>query len=110
VREKGNTKAIEMMWEVFSTCDSNWRGIGVIPGSGLELKEKYSEFDAEKNIEVVVEEEKEHKLCICGEILRGIKTPYDCKLFAKRCTPEDPVGPCMVSTEGTCSAYYKYGR
>ncbi|MCK4572699.1 hydrogenase formation protein HypD, partial [candidate division WOR-3 bacterium] len=86
-----------------------WRGMGVIQGSGLFIRDEYSDFDAEKNIEVQVEETKEHPGCICGEILRGVKTPVECSLFVNICNPENPVGPCMVSSEGTCAAYYKYG-
>ena len=108
VKEEGNKKALRLMREVFEITDSSWRGIGNIPASGLKIKEKFSSFDAEANIEVEVEKSKENKGCICGDILRGIKRPPDCKLFKKVCTPENPVGACMVSSEGTCSAYFKY--
>ncbi len=109
VKEEGNRKALQLMDNVFRIGDSEWRGMGVIPKSGLFIQDKYSGFDAEKNIEVEVEETKEHPECICGEILRGVKTPPMCSLFKKLCTPDNPIGPCMVSSEGTCAAYYHYG-
>lgn len=109
VRPEGNTKAQRLMEEVFDVCDSNWRGIGVIPSSGLKIREEFSELDAELAFDVEVEPTREHPGCICGEILRGVKTPTDCPLFGKACTPRTPVGACMVSSEGTCAAYYKYG-
>jgi hydrogenase expression/formation protein HypD len=108
VRQEGNPKAIRLIDKVFEPCDSEWRGVGVIPGSGLRLRSKYKQYNAEENIDVDVETTKENKACICGEILRGLKTPVDCTLFAKVCTPENPIGACMVSSEGTCAAYYKY--
>lgn len=110
VKKEGNPKALTMMDEVFNTTDSQWRGIGNIPLSGLKIREEFSDFDSEVNIKVDVEETKEAKGCICGEVLRGIKTPLGCKLFRKTCTPENPIGACMVSSEGTCSAYYKYAE
>lgn len=109
VKKEGNPKALFLMEEVFKTTDSVWRGIGNIPSSGLKIREDFSDFDSETNIEVEVSETKETKGCFCGKILQGIKTPLDCKLFRKVCTPENPLGACMVSSEGTCSAYYKYG-
>jgi len=110
VKWEGNRKAQEVLAEVFSPYDAEWRGIGVIPGSGLEINAKYAAFDAEKMIPVNVEELREHKGCMCGEILKGKVTPFECPLFAVDCTPESPVGACMVSSEGTCAAAYKYGR
>ncbi|RLF37962.1 MAG: hydrogenase formation protein HypD, partial [Thermoplasmata archaeon] len=77
--------------------------------SGLKVKESFSAFDAEANIQVQVEETRENKGCICGAVLRGVSTPLDCPLFGRICTPENPIGPCMVSSEGTCAAYFKYG-
>jgi hydrogenase expression/formation protein HypD len=109
VRRDGNPKAIETMYDVFEVCDSEWRGIGYIPGSGLKVKERYGRFNIEDQIEVQVEETRQQKGCICGEILRGLKTPLDCRLFKVTCTPQNPLGACMVSSEGTCAAYYKYG-
>ncbi len=110
VKEEGNRRALSLMDEVFRIGDSQWRGMGIIPKSGFFIKDAFSDFDANKNIKAMVEETKEHPGCICGEILRGVKTPNECSLFGKVCTPENPVGPCMVSSEGTCAAYYKYGR
>lgn len=110
VREEGNPKAMEMLYEVFELRDDWWRGFGVIPKSGLGIKEKYARFDAERMIGVEVEKTREDKGCICGEILKGLKTPKDCKLFAKACSPNNPVGACMVSNEGSCHAYYRYSR
>ncbi len=110
VRAEGNVKALEMMSEVFEVTKSDeWRGLGTIPESGLKLNEHFCDFDAEENITVEVEETVEHPGCICGAILRGVKTPPECGLFKKVCTPENPIGACMVSSEGTCAAYYKYG-
>jgi len=109
VKEHGNPKAQRLIEEVFEPTDCEWRGLGVIPRSGLKIKDKYSDFDIEKKIKIKIQKRKKNTRCICGEILRGVKTPLDCTLFGKRCTPENPVGPCMVSSEGTCAAYYKYG-
>jgi len=108
VKPEGNPRALEIMNEVFEPGDSIWRGLGNIPGSGLHFREEYREFDAESEIPVEVEETREDPSCICGEILRGVKSPKDCPLFRKACHPGHPVGPCMVSTEGTCAAWYKY--
>jgi hydrogenase expression/formation protein HypD len=110
VKWEGNRKAQSVLAEVFSVCDSEWRGIGVIPGSGLEIADKYALFDAERTIPVTVEELREHQGCRCGDILKGKTSPFDCPLFNTVCTPEAPVGACMVSSEGTCAAAYKYGR
>jgi hydrogenase expression/formation protein HypD len=108
VQNKGNIIAQKLLNEVFVHGDDRWRGLGIIPNSGLRINEDYSSFDAEKHFFVNVSESKEPKGCICGQILRGLKTPADCSLFAKKCTPADPVGACMVSGEGTCATYYKY--
>ncbi len=110
VKPEGNRRAQEVLAEVFTPCDAAWRGIGVIPGSGLAIREEYAAFDAEKAFPVEVEAPREHPECRCGEILRGKVSPFDCPLFAMVCTPESPVGACMVSSEGTCAAAYKYGR
>ena len=96
------------MQDVFETFDTSWRGIGVIPESGLKIREEFSSFDAEKMFEFDLPDTSELKGCACGEILQGIKTPPECALYEKVCTPVNPVGPCMVSSEGTCSAYYRY--
>lgn len=110
VKPEGNVKAQQMLDEVFELRDDWWRGLGVLPKSGLKIRPKYADFDAEVQIPVEVEPTREDKGCICGEILKGIKNPKDCKLFAKACTPNNPVGACMVSHEGACHAYYKYNR
>ena len=110
VSKTGNKKAQSLLSEVFKLNDSEWRGIGIIPKSGLKLKEKYSHRDAETMIPVEVDPPVERKGCICGEILKGIKTPPDCPLFSSHCTPSTPVGACMVSSEGSCAAWYSYER
>ncbi len=110
VKPEGNIKAQQMLEEVFELRDDWWRGLGVLSKSGLKVREKYADFDAEVQIHVEVEPTREDKGCICGEILKGLKNPKDCRLFAKICTPNNPVGPCMVSNEGSCHAYYKYNR
>jgi hydrogenase expression/formation protein HypD len=108
VHKQGNTIAQKLLSEVFVHRDDIWRGLGMIPESGLKISEDFSSFDAEKQFSVQIPDSTEPKGCICGQILRGLKTPVDCSLFAKRCTPADPVGACMVSGEGTCATYYKY--
>lgn len=108
VTETGNTKALEMMADVFETVDASWRGIGTIPQSGLRIRKVYSDFDAEKVFELQVPEAEDPKGCACGDILTGTKRPPECPLFGSVCTPIDPVGPCMVSSEGTCAAYFRY--
>jgi hydrogenase expression/formation protein HypD len=108
VREEGNPTASKLLGEVFEVCDGHWRGLGMIPGSGLKLRGKYEGFDALKTLDLEIEDSREPQGCICGEILRGIKEPFECTLFGEGCNPEDPVGPCMVSSEGACAAYYKY--
>jgi len=110
VRSEGNKKALSLIKKVFDVTDDTWRGLGVLPKSGLSIKKTYSKFDAEKNIRVEIEKTKEHPGCICGKVLCGTKKPYECKLYGKACTPENPIGPCMVSSEGTCAAYYKFKK
>ena len=110
VREEGNKKAVEILYSVFEQSDSEWRGIGVIPGSGLKIKDEYALYDAEKKFPVTPPPVKEHAGCRCGDLLRGLITPPQCPLFGKVCSPENAIGPCMVSGEGPCSAYYKYWR
>ena len=110
VRPEGNQQALKLMEQVFEPCPAQWRGIGEVPDSGLKLREKYQHFNAELAFDIDPGPTYEPKGCICGDILRGVKTPVDCQLFGKVCTPEYPVGPCMVSSEGSCSAYYLYGR
>ncbi|VEN74170.1 protein required for maturation of hydrogenases [Candidatus Desulfarcum epimagneticum] len=108
VSREGNPKAMSLCREVFETVDANWRGIGVIPKSGFKIRDDFSGFDAEKIFRLPAIESKEPKGCACGEILIGAKIPPECPLYKKTCSPMRPVGPCMVSTEGTCAAYYKY--
>lgn len=110
VQAGGNAKAREMLDEVFTLGDDWWRGLGILPESGLKLREKYAGFNAEVMLTAEVEPTREDKGCICGEILKGLKTPKDCKLFARGCTPQNPAGACMVSNEGACHAYYRYNR
>jgi hydrogenase expression/formation protein HypD len=109
VKPEGNQPAIRLMEKVFKTSDANWRGIGIVPSSGLSLKPEYEKFDAEKKFDIDPGPTLEPKGCLCGSILRGVSTPLDCRLFRKACTPEHPVGPCMVSAEGSCATYYNYG-
>jgi hydrogenase expression/formation protein HypD len=110
VKEEGNLPALRLMDSVFEVSEANWRGIGIVAESGLKIREKYSRFDAEKHFTIKVPPSREPKGCICGAVLRGISTPNECKLFHKSCTPEHPVGPCMVSSEGSCATYYQYGE
>jgi hydrogenase expression/formation protein HypD len=110
VKPEGNIKAQQMLDEVFEYGDDWWRGLGVLKNSGLKIREKYAMHNSEKMIEVEVEPTIEPKGCICGEILRGVKSPKDCKLFATVCNPSNPVGACMVSNEGSCAAQYLYNR
>jgi hydrogenase expression/formation protein HypD len=109
VFEKGNPVALDLIHKVFEVCETHWRGIGTIPRSGLRLRDEYREFDAEYFFDIPQGEDHEHPGCICGQILRGIKEPIDCELFDKVCHPHHPIGPCMVSMEGSCAAYYYYG-
>ena len=96
------------MQTVFEPADDNWRGIGVIEKSGLKIRPEYAAFDADAQFSLPDIITVEDKGCICGEILKGLKTPIDCPLFNKSCKPENPVGACMVSSEGACQAFYKY--
>ena len=109
VKPEGNQQAQKLMDAVFEVSTGNWRGIGNVPLSGLRLNKKYQRFDAEANFAIKTEPALEPKGCLCGSILRGVCNPPDCKLFRTTCTPEHPVGPCMVSSEGSCTAYYHYG-
>lgn len=110
VTYKGNERARWMLQRVFKERDSEWRGLGIIRKSGLKLGKGYKMLDAEKEFKVKIKRTTHPRACICGEVLRGAKTPPDCKMFVKKCTPETPIGPCMVSSEGTCAAYFKYGK
>lgn len=106
----GNRKAQELISRVFVPVDTAWRGLGVIPESGLEIAKEFAAFDADKAVPVGVAEPREPEGCLCGEVLKGKIAPADCPLFATACTPEQPVGACMVSSEGSCAAAYKYGQ
>ncbi len=110
VRPEGNPRAMALLDRYFEPVDAYWRGIGVIPASGLKLREQYAAFDANRKFNPPASDASEPELCSCGDILRGVKIPTECPLFGTGCTPESPVGPCMVSTEGSCAAYYKYGN
>jgi len=110
VAPEGNPNALKTMFRVFEPCDAPWRGLGVIPKSGLALREAYRNFDADALFDLKVPDSPEPPGCKCGDILRGVMTPKECKLFQTVCTPENPIGPCMVSSEGTCAAYYKYSQ
>jgi len=109
VRPEGNRRAQGVIEDVFEPADTEWRGLGTLPASGLALRERFAAHDAFA-IECEVEETKVDKRCICGRVLAGAAEPPDCPLFASVCDPEHPVGACMVSSEGTCAAYYKYGQ
>jgi hydrogenase expression/formation protein HypD len=108
VREEGNPRAVSLLNEFFEPADAYWRGIGTLRDSGLVLREKYAHRDIAGVVDVQVADGKEPAACSCGDVLKGIKIPTDCPLFGKVCTPDKPVGACMVSTEGSCAAYYKY--
>jgi hydrogenase expression/formation protein HypD len=110
VSDKGNIKAQNIIDQVFEVCDASWRGIGEIPLSGMCFKKLYYDFDAVKKFGMDMPGVPEPAGCACGEILMGLKTPKECKLYKKRCTPMDPVGPCMVSSEGSCAAFYRYSN
>jgi len=110
VRPEGNRIAQRMMRQVFKLGSAEWRGLGTVPDSGLLLREEYAAFDATQRFPVTVRSSREPKGCLCGEILRGVAVPPECPLFARVCTPEHPVGPCMVSSEGACAAYMQYSE
>jgi hydrogenase expression/formation protein HypD len=109
VQPNGNPTAQRILAEVFEPANAEWRGIGLIPGSGLTIRSDYAAYDATKRFSIPSFSDKEPKGCKCGEILLGLRMPVQCPLFAKGCTPQKPVGPCMVSSEGSCAAEYKYG-
>lgn len=108
VTAEGNTKAQRILAEIFEPADARWRGIGMIPQSGLKIRKRYAAYDAQKLFDLQIPEAGPPRGCACGQILTGTKIPPECALYKKACTPMDPVGPCMVSTEGTCAAYYRY--
>lgn len=108
VMPEGNPHAIAAIDEVFVTCASTWRGLGDIPGSGYRLRDEYADYDAVLRFQPTVEPTVEPKGCRCGDVLRGGLAPDECPLFRVACTPENPIGPCMVSSEGSCAAYFRY--
>ncbi len=108
VSDEGNIKAQEMIYEVFEVTDRLWRGMEIIPMSGYKVKGALSEFDAEKKFDVHIEEAPENPECIAGDIMKGIKKPFECQHFGKKCKPANPLGAPMVSSEGACAAYYHY--
>jgi hydrogenase expression/formation protein HypD len=111
VLRDGNVKALEVIFDVFEPRDYfEWRGLGSIPHSGMKLQKKYAAFDAELKFAVPGLKIADPKACQCGEILKGVKKPWECKVFGTACTPETPIGSCMVSSEGACAAYYNFGR
>ena len=110
VADEGNPAAQKTIAEAFEPCDATWRGLGLIPGSGYRLRDEYRRFDALSRFAPHVEPTIEPRGCRCGDVLRGVIDPSQCPLFARACSPEHPVGPCMVSSEGSCAAFYKYLR
>ncbi len=108
VQAEGNARALQLLSRIFDVTDARWRGFGTIPQSGLSLKDEFSRYDAVKKFGLTAPDVPEPAACRCGQVLKGIITPPECPLFAKLCTPEEPVGACMVSSEGTCATYYKY--
>lgn len=110
VKPEGNLAALKLMDTVFEVGDANWRGIGIVPASGLQFRDKYAQFNATRHFDIKTTPAHEPKGCICGAVLRGVNTPLECKFFRKTCTLEHPVGPCMVSSEGSCATYYQYGE
>jgi len=108
VMPEGNPHAVAAINEVFETCTATWRGLGDIPGSGYRLRDQFAQFDAVRRFQPEIEPTVEPRGCRCGDVLRGIMAPSECPLFRKACTPENPIGPCMVSSEGSCAAYYRY--
>ena len=108
VSAEGNRRALQWLGEIFEPVDDCWRGLGSIPQSGLKLRQEWREWDAEGSFDFPTESAKDDPRCQCGKVLRGTLLPPECPLFSKICTPENPLGPCMVSSEGTCSAYFRY--
>ncbi len=115
VRPEGNVRAIELLQRTFEPCDVEWRGFPVIPGSGLKFRPEFEKYDARQKYADVLAPTRnrrfpEPKGCLCGEVLRGIRDPQKCPLFGRKCKPESPIGPCMVSSEGSCNILYRYGK
>lgn len=100
--------AQRLMNDIFEPADATWRGLGTIPQSGLKVRARWEAYDAARRFTLPDLQVKEHPGCRCGEVLRGVLTPPECGLFRKNCTPQTPLGPCMVASEGTCGAYYRY--
>ena len=109
VRAEGSPAAQRLVEEMMEPCDARWRGIGVLPASGVKLRPEYAAYDARVKFDIPSMEGRENPACRCGEVLQGKCLPSDCKVFGKGCTPEHPIGACMVSGEGACSAFYLYG-
>ena len=109
VKDEGSPAAQRLMEKVMQPCDSEWRGLGMIKMSGMTLRDEYADFDARKKYSLPEMKGKPNPACRCGDVLQGKCKPSDCKVFGKVCTPQHPVGACMVSGEGACSAYYQYG-
>jgi hydrogenase expression/formation protein HypD len=111
VSRDGNRKAQQLVSEVFELRRSfAWRGLGELPYSALRIRQEFAEFDAERRFAVAYQAVEDHPACECGAVLRGVKRPQDCRIFGSVCTPENPVGACMVSSEGACAAHYSFGR
>ncbi|NIV72126.1 MAG: hydrogenase formation protein HypD, partial [Calditrichae bacterium] len=110
VRQEGNLKAKETMHQVFETVDREWRGMGTIPRSGLDVRPEFAAYNANVKFGINIEAVRESDVCIAGEILKGIKKPYQCSQFGQGCTPSTPMGAPMVSSEGACAAYFHYTR
>ena len=110
VLPKGNHQACLLLEKVFEVADVRWRALGTIPKSGLVLREEYRFFDAMARFKMKMPEDREPAGCLCGKVITGAATPHECRLFGRACTPINPIGPCMVSSEGTCQAYFKYAR
>ncbi|MFC1674864.1 hypothetical protein ACFL1K_03155 [Candidatus Omnitrophota bacterium] len=113
VSRSGNRRALKVLREVFKKTDASWRGLGVIPASGLGIRSEFGAFNAEKFFSFARSRSRTsavQKRCRCGDVLKGLILPTQCPLFFKACRPDNPVGPCMVSSEGACNAYYKYRR
>lgn len=110
VTRNGNLVAQRLIDTIYEPADARWRGLGVIPQSGLVLRPAYESFDAARRFELATPSDRDPHGCVCGHVITGRKTPHECKLFARICTPIHPVGPCMVSSEGTCQAWFKYNR
>jgi hydrogenase expression/formation protein HypD len=110
VTYEGNRPAQKIINQVFMECDRKWRGIGLIPASGWRLRPEYTGFDAEARFDVEGIQSQESTVCIAGQILQGLRKPHECPAFGVQCSPEHPLGATMVSSEGACAAYYRYGR